>query len=121
MLGHLMEWFYSGIGGIRQKENALAFKQIRIHPEFVEGITHAETNYASPYGLIKTAWKKEGTAINLNVDIPANTTATIELPSSRNQEIREGNKPFRGLTSNGYAKGRTLLHVGSGNYRFTVQ
>ena len=121
MLGHLMEWFYSGIGGIRQKENTIAFKQIRIHPEFVQGITHAETSYVSPYGLITTAWKKQGKTISLIVDIPANTTATIELPSVRNQEILEGNKPFKGITSNGYARGRTLLNIGSGKYHFTIQ
>ena len=121
MLGHLMEWFYSGIGGIRQKENIIAFKQIRIHPEFVQGITHAETSYVSPYGLITTAWKKQGKTISLIVDIPANTTATIELPSVRNQEILEGNKPFKGITSNGYARGRTLLNIGSGKYHFTIQ
>jgi len=27
MLGHLMEWFYSGLGGIRQAKTQLAFKR----------------------------------------------------------------------------------------------
>ena len=35
MLGHLMEWFYTGVGGIRQDENSLAFKNIIIRPEIV--------------------------------------------------------------------------------------
>jgi hypothetical protein len=39
MLGHLMEWFYSGLAGIRQDENSVAFKEIILKPEPVEGIT----------------------------------------------------------------------------------
>jgi hypothetical protein len=68
MLGHLMEWFYSGIGGIRQEENSIAFKQIVIHPEIVQGLTHAETSYASPYGRITTKWKVESKGLQLEVD-----------------------------------------------------
>lgn len=33
MLGHLMEWLFSGLGGIRQKEDSFGFKHIVIKPE----------------------------------------------------------------------------------------
>jgi alpha-L-rhamnosidase len=28
MLGHLMEWFYNGLAGIKQTENSVGFKEI---------------------------------------------------------------------------------------------
>ncbi|CAM4025085.1 Alpha-L-rhamnosidase N-terminal domain-containing protein [Pedobacter westerhofensis] len=120
MLGHLMEWFYSGLGGIRQEENSLAFKQIKIHPEMVEGVTHAETSYLSPYGRIGTSWKKEATALTLTVEIPANTTASVYIPVSKGRQIREGGKALSPAPlKNG--KDFAVVKTGSGTYHFTVQ
>jgi alpha-L-rhamnosidase len=32
MLGHLMEWFYTGLAGIRAAEGSIAFNKIEIRP-----------------------------------------------------------------------------------------
>jgi hypothetical protein len=42
MLGHLMEWLYSGLAGIRQSERDVAFKETIIAPEVVGDLTQAE-------------------------------------------------------------------------------
>jgi len=112
-----MEWFYSGIGGIRQEENSIAFKQIVIHPEIVQGLTHAETSYDSPYGRISTNWKVESKGLQLEVEIPANTTAELSIPIAKGQQITEGGRAVRWLA----AKGRALIRTGSGKYQFIVQ
>ncbi|MCX6262715.1 MAG: family 78 glycoside hydrolase catalytic domain, partial [Bacteroidia bacterium] len=44
MLGHLMEWFYSGLGGIDQEESSMGYKKIIIKPEMVGDITFSKTN-----------------------------------------------------------------------------
>jgi len=122
MLGHLMEWFYSGIGGIRQEENGVAFKKIMICPEMVEGLSEAQTSYDSPYGRIATSWKKGPNGLSLTVDIPANTSAKIYIPVAGIQEIREGGKVLgERLTISGYKDGRAIIAAGSGNYQLTVQ
>ena len=59
MLGHLMEWLYAGLAGIRQSENSVAFKNIIILPDLVGNITSAKATYQSVYGLIISDWKKE--------------------------------------------------------------
>jgi len=120
MLGHLLEWFYSGLGGIRQENNGIAFKNIKIRPEIVEGISHAETSYASPYGVISTAWKKEQNTFDLKVEIPANTTATVCIPAKNGQEIQEAGKAIPAARLR-YEKGNVLIRTGSGKYHFTVQ
>jgi alpha-L-rhamnosidase len=116
MLGHLMEWFYSGIGGIRQDENALAFSKIKIYPEVVGDLTSAKTSYDSPYGMITTQWTKTLTGLELAVTIPANTTATVYLPANAKQEVTNlGTAEF---TSLGYENGRVKITIGSGSYKF---
>ncbi|HEX8428536.1 family 78 glycoside hydrolase catalytic domain [Hymenobacter sp.] len=121
MLGHLMEWFYSGVGGIRQDEKSPAFKAIIIRPEAVGDLTSAQTSYASPYGPIRTDWMKQNGRFTLQVDIPANTTATVYLPTATANTITEGGKALstqRDIRVVGTENGRTALAVGSGRYQF---
>ncbi|MET1054098.1 MAG: family 78 glycoside hydrolase catalytic domain [Pedobacter sp.] len=120
MLGHLMEWFYSGLGGIRQEQKSVAFKEIKIHPEIIKGLSHAETSYNSPYGRIATSWKKDADKFDLEVEIPANTRAVIYIPAIKGQQITEGGKAVQPGSAR-YEKGRTLIRTGSGKYHFTVQ
>ncbi len=119
MLGHLMEWFYTGVGGIKQDESALAFSKIIIHPEVIGDLTTAKTSYNSPYGVIATEWTKTTNGLELSVTIPANTTATVYLPAKSIQQVTNlGTSPFTAL---GYENGRVKIAIGSGTYKFRGQ
>ncbi len=123
MLGHLMEWFYSGLGGIKPAENAVAFTQISIRPEIVGDITHVKASYLSPYGAIENEWFKDGDKFMMKLTIPVNTTATIYLPADKKSIIKESGKiinqtsDFKNIK---FQSGKALITVGSGFYSFTV-
>jgi alpha-L-rhamnosidase len=124
MLGHLMEWFYSGLGGIRQEADDIAFKHIKIYPELVGDLSSAKTSYVSPYGRIATNWKKTGTSFEMEVVIPANTRASVYLPAGKEQVITEGGLALASqpeVKQTGFENGRTILQIGSGTYHFKVQ
>jgi hypothetical protein len=123
MLGHLTEWFYSGLAGIRPADGSVAFNQIDIKPEPVGNVTSANASHQSPYGLIATDWKKSASGFELAVTIPANTTATIYLPATASARITEGGQPlekYLELQSLGFAEGRARIKAGSGTYHFSV-
>jgi hypothetical protein len=124
MLGHLMEWFYSGLCGIHQQDNSIAFKNIGIDPQVVGNITWAKANLRSPYGLISSYWKKQNNTFELEVEIPANTSATVFLPASSISSIEEGNRGIENrndIKFMGVEKGKVKLNVGSGIYKFSVK
>jgi len=116
MLGHLMEWFYAGLAGIKQSPASVAFNKIEIKPQSVGDITSAKANYHSVYGNIVSDWKKNGKQFELNVEIPVNTTATIYLPASKNSIIKESGK----IVKAGYVDGKAVIKIGSGKYNFKV-
>jgi alpha-L-rhamnosidase len=123
MLGHLTEWLYSGLGGIRPAAGSVAFDKIDIRPEPVGDVSSARASHQSPYGLIATHWKKSANGFDLTVTIPANTTATIYLPATASARITEGSQPLEQhpeLQSLGFAEGRARVQVGSGTYHFEV-
>ncbi|MEO7311294.1 MAG: family 78 glycoside hydrolase catalytic domain [Chitinophagaceae bacterium] len=118
MLGHILEWFYSGLAGIRPGEGSVAFNKIEIRPEPVGNISWAKASYQSPYGLVKSAWKKTTAGFELEVNIPANTIARVYLPGNKQAAILQDGKKVK---PSGKFSGKLYLTVGSGYYRFFVK
>lgn len=124
MLGHLMEWFYGGIGGIRKDKETVAFKKIVLHPELVGNIRSADVGFQSPYGEIKSKWKVKDNTFIYKVIVPVNTEALIYLPSVNRENIKEGGKPINDVQEIrfvGIDSERSIYEVGSGEYDFTIQ
>jgi hypothetical protein len=122
MLGHLMEWFYSGPGGIRQTEDSFGYEHILIKPEPVGDIKWAETSYQTIHGEVFCSWKISDRDIVLKVKIPANCKATVVIPQPDAEKIREGVKPLSlsdGVKRIGSSGSQTSIDVGSGDYLFS--
>ncbi|HEX6847861.1 MAG TPA: family 78 glycoside hydrolase catalytic domain [Chitinophagaceae bacterium] len=117
MLGHLMEWFYTGLAGIRQAGNSIAYSKIEIKPHPVGDVTAVSATYHSARGKIVSDWKKQGDSFNLDIEIPANTTATIYIPVKANQGIVMNGK----AVNTKYTGGKAVIQIGSGVYHFKTK
>ena len=116
MLGHLMEWFYSGVAGIRQTDHSVAFREIVIRPEPAGDINGASATYECPYGKIMSDWKKEGNTFYLNLEIPGNTSALVYFPVDKIKGLTENSQKFKAKTAKDGA-----VKIGSGRYYFSVK
>lgn len=124
MLGHIEEWFYTGLGGIRQVMCSEAYKNIIIDPTFVSGLEEVKTKYNSPHGTIKSAWKNEAGEITMKVSIPVNTTAKVYLPSGDTSKIKENGININtspDIEISNKETDLTVVKIGSGNYVFQIQ
>jgi len=81
MLGHLMEWFYSGLGGIYQDKNSLGYRNIIIAPKPVGDISWSKCSYNSHSGLIVSEWSREKSIFSLEIEVPGTSSAKIILPA----------------------------------------
>jgi alpha-L-rhamnosidase len=117
MLGHIMEWFYTGLGGIKQEENSVGFRNILIRPEIVGDLTWVKSSYQSPYGIIISEWRKDKSSLEMKVEIPANTSATIYLPTKQETSVTENGKKVVVSKSN---DGKYFCKVGSGSYIYRM-
>jgi hypothetical protein len=123
MLGHLMDWFYSGLGGIIQSKTSVAYKEIVIKPEMVGDLTWVKSSYQSPYGEIRSDWEKAGLGLKMNVTIPANTSALIYVPVKSGSVIKESGEDISGMKDIqvvGEENDRKVIQVGSGEYSFSI-
>ncbi len=124
MLGHLMQWLYTHVGGIQRAEGALAYKESVIHPNVVGDLNMARVRFDSPYGEIRSEWSKTTQGFELLAEIPANTTSTIWVPAAEEDAVYESNRPVAevpGIEYLGYREGCKVYAVGSGIYRFEAR
>lgn len=80
MLGHLMEWFYSGLGGIYQADNSVAYSDIIIAPKPVGEMKWVKSSYNSVKGLISSSWEIEANTFTLTIEVPEDASAKIIIP-----------------------------------------
>jgi hypothetical protein len=124
MLGHLMEWFYSGLGGIGQSENSVAYKEIAIKPTLIAGLSYATASYDSSYGQIKCNWSRKDNSVTYIVEIPVNTTAVITLENASNKIVSEGGRSIsevKDVEIISKNDGFLICKVGSGKYSFKIE
>ena len=124
MLGHLMEWLFSGLGGIRQKEDSFGFKHIVIKPEPVGDVRDAQVSYESPYGQIVSDWKDNDKEFIIRVEVPANSKASVYLPSADTKQITESGVRLEDVPGNSCKQEGNRYVVattGSGTYTFKVK
>jgi hypothetical protein len=121
MLGHLMEWFYSGVGGIRQAPGSSSYDKVIIYPELVGDITWAETTYKTIHGDITCNWKLEKNNLLMKVVVPVNCTAIVSIPQTNPQFIFENEvliNQSRQVKIREVSSVRTLCEISSGEYNF---
>jgi alpha-L-rhamnosidase len=117
MFGDVSAWFYKAIAGIVPDPEQPAFKHFTIKPHLLGELTHARVSYDSVRGRIESAWKLDGDTITLNVTVPANTRATVYVPTRGAERVMEGGKPIPAARADaGYA----VFEIGSGEYTFTA-
>jgi len=113
MLGQIQEWFYHDLAGIQSAGNG--FKQIVIAPQPVGDVQWVKADYASVRGPISSHWQRAAETFTLRISIPANTTATVFVPSNPGTRV-DVNRP--GAQFLREENDRAVFAVGSGTYEF---
>ncbi len=116
MLGHLMEWFYSGLGGIYQADYSIGYRHIIIAPKPVGDINWSRCTFNSPAGQIVSDWEMEENSFKLEIEIPEISTAKIVIPDDfRNSAVEVVNLSTQEIVHMEIIKGAFLLK--SGKYK----
>ncbi|SHM71156.1 glycoside hydrolase family 78 protein [Mucilaginibacter sp. OK098] len=121
--GAIGDWMYRVIAGIDTKEDAPGYKQIVIKPTLGGNLSNVEADYETNYGKVSSHWKIDGSNLLLDVEIPANTTATIYIPGNNSSTITESGKAIAnsfGIKTGDAADGYVAVNIGSGVYHFST-
>ena len=56
--------------------------------------THAAASYTSVFGKVQSCWERRDGKTIYTIDVPANCTATVRLPSGRVETVGAGTHVF---------------------------
>jgi alpha-L-rhamnosidase len=124
MQGCFDVWFYDSVGGINPDPAAPGFKHTIFRPLVVGGLESAKAGYRSQYGTISSAWTFRDGMFTWRIAVPANTTATVHVPSDDPGTVTESGAPVskaEGMKVQGMERGCLVLEVGSGTYEFATK
>jgi alpha-L-rhamnosidase len=117
-------WFYEGLAGINHDENTPGFKKFTIKPFIPDhDLDWVSASLNTMYGMLSSSWHKKQEGLALDIQVPANTRATIHLPVSKGALITEGGEKLSGVkgikivTS---TETETVVEAGSGSFSFFI-
>lgn len=92
MLGHLVEWHFAYVAGIRQQPGSVGWKHILIAPTPAPacGITSADASFESPQGRIVSRWEFAGDTFVLHAQVPEGADALVLLPDGTRRPVDHG-------------------------------
>jgi hypothetical protein len=119
--GAVGDWMFGKLGGIQALEPG--YKATRIAPLIgYGGLTSARATQRTAFGRLVCEWSKTAEGTTLKVEIPANTTARVVLPSSKGSTVLEGSgsaATATGVRFLQYENDASVYAVESGVYLFS--
>lgn len=119
--GAVGDWMFGNVGGIQAVDPG--YKTTRIAPLIgYGGLTSAHATQQTAFGRVMSEWNATSESMVLKVEIPANTTARVVLPSSKGSPVYEGGDPVSTATSVQflqYENDASVYSVESGVYVFS--
>jgi alpha-L-rhamnosidase len=109
--GNHVVWFYEYAAGIAPASPG--FKTIKMEPRPVGDLKFVRATHNSPYGKIASEWHRDGNKFDWQIEIPANTTATVYVPAKGIEAVR-----VQGAIASRFENGRAIFELGSGKYHF---
>jgi alpha-L-rhamnosidase len=86
--GAVAAFLHRYVAGLRPA--APGYRTFEVRPRPGGGLTSAMTRHISPYGPIEVSWRLRGRSAELDVLVPAGTTATVVLPGEDPRDVRPG-------------------------------
>ncbi|GAB6165360.1 family 78 glycoside hydrolase catalytic domain [Thermostilla marina] len=120
--GAVARWMFQSAAGI--DTDGPGFRKILIRPQLGPGIDWVDAEYGSICGKIADRWEKTENGVAMTVTIPANTVATVCVPTHDPASVTEGGvaaADASGVTFLRQEPGYAVFRVGSGTYRFKAK
>lgn len=120
-IGSVGEWMQNTIIGINYDASQPGYKHFILKPVPGGTLTWAKGSYKAITGKVEVSWKKQDGNLAVEVNVPANTTATLVLPTEKtiieNGQSISGSKYIKTASKK---NGETVLQLASGKYSFAT-
>jgi len=76
-LGAVADWMHRELAGLTPIEPG--YSRVRVAPQPLAGIDHAQTSFESVHGTVAVSWHREGSIVHLDLEVPEGVVADVRL------------------------------------------
>ncbi|MDR2774378.1 MAG: glycoside hydrolase family 78 protein [Tannerella sp.] len=116
----ISSWFVKCLAGIEPDIAEPGYRTFNIRPNVVQKLSYAKAELESPYGTIKSGWRKENGKVVYDITVPAGSKANICLPAAGS--ITESAQPLekvQGIHIVTNRNGEVVMQAEAGKYTFS--
>ena len=116
--GAIEEWMMAYSAGIQRDEQNPGYKHFILQPRIGDGFSFIKAHFDCAYGRIESGWQTKGKTVTYEATVPANTTATLYIPTSDASKVKflSGAENAKFISS---ADDKVIYHLPSGTYKVT--
>jgi alpha-L-rhamnosidase len=116
ILAQIVEWFQTGLVGIDRADGSINYDKLVFKPQPAGDLTWVEGSFETPRGLASSRWDKTDERFTLAVEVPANTTAEIWVPTGGDRAVLTPPRATFERVDGNFA----VYSVGAGRFTFTA-
>ncbi|HEV2453186.1 MAG TPA: alpha-L-rhamnosidase C-terminal domain-containing protein, partial [Verrucomicrobiae bacterium] len=116
------EWLWRNVAGLNPDEQLPGYEAFTVAPRPTPQVSWCRATYKSIRGPISIVWHRDDRQFNLDVTVPANSTATVIVPAYDPATVTESGHPAaqaKGVIFLSAGSGSVTYRVGSGTYHFS--
>ena len=87
MLGHIEEWFYGGLAGIRPDPDSPGLTHVNIDPQPVGDLQSVDASCDTVHGPISVNWQIKNGTFTMRLDLPPGVSADLTVPASSPDQV----------------------------------
>ena len=116
-------YFFETLGGIKPIYEAPGFKEFTVNPVFQKEITQTSVSVPTPYGTIHNDWEVNDAQFIMNLLVPFNTKAKLELTQNELKTLSINDLKWAEfqMKNNTTWVNDSVLVLGSGAYRIEFE
>jgi alpha-L-rhamnosidase len=124
MFGGGIVWFYRKLAGMQADPQKPGYRHLIFQPQPVSDLSFVRYEQLTVLGKAGIVWKKENGALQLDLEVPVGSTATVHVPFEAGQSVSESGMPVakvKSIVPKGEIPGYRVFEIGSGRYQFIVK
>jgi alpha-L-rhamnosidase len=124
MFGGALVWFYRNLSGLQFDESQPGYKHIIFKPQPAGELTFASYSRQTNNGEASIRWEKKNTLFQMNIEVPAGSTATVYIPVKSEKDVSESQRAASTSTGVRFKEmkdGFAVFNVVSGKYSFQTK
>lgn len=122
MFGGGLVWLYRKLAGMQADIDNPGYRHIIFKPQPVDDLEFVKYMNNTAYGMAGIHWENSPDIFLMDIAIPVGSSATVYVPATSEENIREKEDPFNSghIRFMGKEDGYCVFSVQSGHYRFEV-